>query len=115
MNEYSRVPAVIAYIPVLGWLYVLLLQRQNPLALFHVRQAIGLVLFLLGVAASWVVIGWVVAWIPFGILLSTALFAVVIAAAVFSIIALISGVIHAGQGRAIALPLFGDTASRMRI
>ena len=59
MNENSSIPALIAYIPVVGWLYVYLLQRKNPLAVFHLRQSVGLFLFLVGIFVGWAVIAYV--------------------------------------------------------
>ena len=81
MNTSSRLPAVLAYLlPVLGWLYVFFFQRGNSLALYHVRQAIGLVLFLVVTLVAWVVVGWLLAWIPYLNILSIALFALVVGA-----------------------------------
>lgn len=113
MNAFPRTPAVIAYIPVLGWLYVLLFQRRNPFAVFHVRQSIGLVGFLIAALAVWAVVAWLLAWIPFAMLLGTALFALVILAYGFGIFALISGAVNASKGRAVILPVFGNMANRI--
>jgi len=65
MNGSSRLSAVIAYIPVIGWLYVFIFQRKNLLAIYHLRQSIGLLLFLIGVLLSWAVISWILVWNPF--------------------------------------------------
>ena len=65
MSKPSRLPAVLAYlIPVIGWLYVLFFQRKNELAVYHLRQSIGLFLFLIGTLFGWTVIAWVLTWIP---------------------------------------------------
>ncbi len=79
METSQRIPAVIAYIPVIGWLFVLLTQNKNPFAIFHVRQAIGLILFLILAAIAWAAITWVMSWLPFGFLVGNVLFALVIA------------------------------------
>jgi len=113
MDSFPRAPAVIAYIPVVGWLFVLLFQRQNAFAVFHVRQSIGLVGFLIAVFVGWAVIAWLLAWISFAMLLGTALFAIVIMAFVFGLYALISGAVNASKGRAVLLPVFGRMANRM--
>jgi uncharacterized membrane protein len=112
MDSSSRVPAVIAYIPVIGWLYVLLTQRQNAFAMFHVRQAIGLILFLIAAPLAWAVITWLLAWIPYGFLVGNALFALVIVALVFGVIAWVVGIINASRGRAALMPLFGRLANQ---
>ncbi len=80
MSESSPIPAVLAYLPVIGWLYVFFFQRQNALAVYHLRQSCGLFLFLLAVIAGWGVIAWAVAWIPYMAAVSMALFALVVVA-----------------------------------
>lgn len=87
MNVSSRLPAVVAYIPIVGWLYVFIFQRKNTLAAFHLRQSIGLVLFLLMSFVVWVIVAWLLAWIPYMDLISIALFTLVIAAYGFGLIA----------------------------
>ncbi len=116
MTPTSRVPAVIAYLlPVIGWLYVLFFQRGNSLAVFHVRQAVGLFLFLIGAVVVWGVVAWVLAWIPYAAVLSMALFTLVIAAYIFGVVAWIMGLVHALSSRAEPLPAFGKWADRLPI
>jgi len=116
MNRPSRLPAVLAYlVPVIGWLYVLFFQRKNSFAVYHLRQSIGLCLFLVGALAGWAVVAWVLAWIPYAAVLSIALFAIVIAAYVFGVLAWILGLVNALSGRLAPLPLFGQWASRLPI
>lgn len=115
MSRLSRLPAALAYLPVIGWLYVFFFQRTNVLALYHLRQAIGLVLFLIGVLAGWAVIGWLLAWIPYMAIISVALFAIVIAAYFYGVVALIMGLLNALSNRLAPLPLFGRWANRLPI
>jgi uncharacterized membrane protein len=116
MNRPSRLPAVLAYlIPVIGWLYVLFFERKNPSALYHLRQAIGLWVFLAAVLVGWAVVAWVLAWIPYAAVLSIALFAIVIAAYLYGLVAWIAGMINALSGKLAPLPLFGEWASRLPI
>lgn len=116
MSRSSRLPAVLAYlIPVIGWLYVLAFQRKNLLAIYHLRQSIGLFLFLVAALAGWAVIAWVLAWIPYMDVVGIALFAVVIAAYLYGILAWILGLINALRRRLTPLPLFGRWASRLPI
>lgn len=115
-NKPSCLPAVLAYLaPVIGWLYVLFFQRKNSLAVYHLRQSIGLVLFLVIATAGWVVIGWVLAWIPYMATLSIALFAIVIAAYLYGVVAWMVGLSNALRARLAPLPLFGQWASRLPI
>lgn len=113
MESLPRFPAFLAYIPVIGWIYVLLLQRNNPLAVFHMRQSLGLFAFLLAVFAGWAVGTWILAWIPFGLIVGTAFFAMVILALIFGFFAWIMGMINAIQGRMVLLPVFGRIANQM--
>ena len=116
MSGSSRLPAVVAYlIPVIGWLYVYFFQRQNSPAMYHLRQSIGLLLFLIGVMAGWAATAWVLALIPYAAVLSIALFAIVIAAYLFGIVAWILGLINALRNRLAPLPLFGQWVSRLPI
>ena len=108
----SRLPAVIAYlIPVIGWVYVIAFQRHNRLAVFHVKQAIGLFLFLLVVLVGWAVIAWVLAWIPLLSVLSVGLFTLVMAVFFYGVIAWIFGMINALNDRYAILPGLGQWAN----
>ena len=116
MSRPSRLPAVLAYlVPVIGWLYVLFFQRKNSLAVYHLKQSIGLVLFLVATTAGWAVIAWALAWIPYMAVLSIALFAIVIVAYLYGIVAWILGLSNALSARLAPLPLFGQWASRLPI
>ena len=116
MNRPSRIPAVLAYlVPVIGWLYVLFFQRKNPLAVYHLKQSIGLALFVVATTAGWVVVGWAVAWIPYMFVLSIALFGIVIAAYLYAVLVWILGLSNALSARLAPLPLFGQWASRLPI
>ena len=115
MNEVSRMSAMLAYIPVLGWLYVFLFQRKDPLALYHLRQSIGLWLFLLGTLIGWAVVAWVLSAIPYMAIFGVALFTVVIAAYLYGVVVWVLGLINALRNRSVPLPLFGQWASRLPI
>ena len=116
MNMSSRLPAVLVYLlPVLGWLYVYFFQRKNSLALYHLRQAIGLVVFLVVTLVAWAVVGWLLAWIPYLSILSIALFALVVAVYLYGIVAWLIGIYNALCDRQSPLPLFGRLASRLPI
>ena len=114
MNASKRFPAFIAYLfPVLGWLYVLFFERKNPFAMFHLRQSVGLVLFLLGVFVSWVVVGWALAWIPYVFIFSVLFFSLVIIALIFGIGIWFMGMANALKGSISLLPIFGRMANRL--
>ena len=115
MSGSSRLAAALAYLPVVGWLYVFLFQRQNRLAVYHLRQSIGLIVYLIAALAVWAVVGWVLAWIPFMAILSVALFTLVIAAYLYGFVAWILGIVNALNNRLNPLPGFGEWASRLPI
>lgn len=109
----SRLPAVAAYIPVVGWLYVILFHRQDGFAAFHLRQSIGSFLFLAASLLAWVGGAWILAWIPYGMLVGVVLFSLVMGAAVVCVIAWMLGVAYALRGRMVLLPIFGNMANRL--
>lgn len=116
MNRSSRLPAVLAYlVPIVGWLYVIIFKRKNSLAIFHLKQSIGLVLFLVVTTATWFAVGWLLAWIPYMVVLSAALFAIVIIAYLYGIVAWILGLSNALRARMAPLPFFGQWANRLPI
>jgi len=115
MNNPSRVSAAVAYIPIIGWLYVLFVQRKDALAIFHLRQSIGLFLFLLVVLVGWAVIAWILAWVPYLAVLSASLFALVILAYLYGVIAWVTGLIRALRNQEMPLPVFGNWANRLPI
>jgi uncharacterized membrane protein len=115
INASSRAAGAIAYIPVVGWLYVLLARRQDAFATFHLKQSIGLIVFLIATFAGWAVIAWLLGWIPHAFIFANALFALVIAAYVFGFFAWIAGILNAARGRVALLPIFGRMANRVRL
>ena len=115
VNPSSRLAAVIAYIPIVGWLYVWLLHRRDVFVVFHLKQAVGLVVFLVGAFVGWAAITWLLGWIPFAFILGNALFALVIVAYVFGAFAWIGGMVNAAHGRVALLPVFGRMANRIRL
>jgi len=116
MKEPSRLPAVLAYlIPIIGWLYVFLLQRRNTFAMYHLRQSIGLFLFLVASLLIWIVLAWIIAWMPYMVAISAALFAIVVAAYLYGAVAWIMGLINALRNRSVPLPGFGRWAERLPI
>jgi uncharacterized membrane protein len=115
MDTSDRFSAFFAYIPVIGWIYVLLVKRQNSLSMFHVRQSIGLFVFLGATFLAWVVVTLVLGWIPFGFMVGVSLFTMVITAFIFGIVAWVTGILHALQGRMILLPLIGKMANSIRL
>ena len=114
-EDYPRLAAILAYIPIIGWLFAYTVGRNNKLAMFHLRQSIGLVLFLIGVFVLWAMVAWVIAWIPYMAAISAALFALVMAAYLFGLIVWAIGILNASTGKFAGLPLIGVRASRLPI
>ena len=115
MQSSSRLFAFLAYIPLAGWLITWLLRRSDSFAMFHLRQAIMLVLTVVAVVLGWAVLAWLLTWIPFAYLLSTIGFALVILAGFAGVVMTVAGMLNALRGRAAALPLIGARARRLRL
>jgi uncharacterized membrane protein len=115
MNLSSSIPAVIAYIPIVGWLYVYFTQRKNPLAVFHLRQSIGLFLFLIAAFVIWAVVAYLIAQIPYMAIFSVALFTIVIAFYIFGVVVWVAGIVNALKNKSAPLPIFGQWATRLPI
>jgi len=115
MNVSQRFDAVMAYVPLLGWLYVYLARRNNAFAMFHLRQSVGLFLGLLSIVVGWAVVAWALAWVPYAFVLGIALFALVIAAAVGGAVVWVAAVVGAVRGWEVFLPVFGRTAEGLPI
>lgn len=113
MNINSRVSAVIGYIPIIGWIYVLLLRRDDDFARFHAKQSIGLVLFLIAVFVAWVIVAYIIALVPYLAVLSAALFSLVIAFWLYGALMLIAGILQALRSQSDPLPIFGRWAARL--
>ena len=115
MDNSQRISAVIAYIPVIGWLYVLFAQRRSEFAMFHLRQSIGLVIGALGILLAWAVFAWVLDWIPFGDVFGIASFTLVITVWIVALIALVIGLVNAARGLIKPLPFHSDMKHQIRI
>lgn len=114
MEISSRLSAFVAYLlPLVGWLYVGLVDRKDPFARFHLRQAVGLVIFLLLVAGLYLIAGWLITWIPYGFIFAIASFALVMAVAFVGVVLWVIGLFNALAGRREPLPLIGRRAARL--
>lgn len=111
----NRISAFLAYLPIIGWLYVYFFQRKNSFAIFHLRQSIGLFIFLIGAFVLWAVIAYILALIPYVMVISMALFAIVIAAYLFGFVIWIMGMLNALRNQMHPLPGIGKRANRLPI
>ncbi len=113
MSASSRILAALSYLPIIGWLIAGVAGRRTAFVVFHLRQAIGLIAFLIAISLTWVVVTWLLGWIPYGFLVGNALFPLVVASYLYGAVALIIGVVSALAGRATLLPIFGAFANRL--
>jgi len=114
MDILQRFPAFINYLlPVIGWIYVGIFQRKNSLAMFHLRQSLGLVLFLVLITVAWVGVGWVMAWIPYSFVFSVLLFVLPLTAYLVGAVLWVVGMALALLGYETPLPLFGGFTARL--
>lgn len=116
MNAPRRFPAFIAYfLPVVGWIYVGIFESKNSFARFHLRQSVGLFLFLIFITLLWGVATWLLAWIPYAVVFGVALFSIPLVSYVFGIIAWVIGMTNALYLRETYLPIIGGYSSRLPI
>lgn len=115
MKTSSRIASFLTYLlPVVGWLYVLIFRKDDRFAVFHTKQAIGLVIALIAAPIVWAPVAWVLAWIPIiGPMTSAALFALVIAAYLFLFVSWILGMVNALRARMKPLPMVGQRAQAL--
>lgn len=116
MELTQRISAFLAYLlPVVSWFYAWFFQRKSSLVMFHVRQSIGLFLFVLGMGGGWVIITWLLTWIPFGFLFGVVLFSLVIGGLIVAVVLWFTGMVYALLGRVKMLPIIGEKANRLPI
>lgn len=116
MGQSQRLPAFIAYfLPIIGWIYLGIFENKNKFARFHMRQAVGLFLFLLLVTIGWGIVTWVLAWIPYAFVLGIALFSLPFTAYIFGVIAWVIGMINALNEKEAYLPFIGGYSNRLPI
>ncbi len=114
MSMSERIAAFLSYLLLpIGWLVVLLFGRRSAAAVFHCKQAIALVAFVVIAFAAWAGIGWLLTWIPFGAVVGIALFGLVIVALIFAVVAWVMGMSNALAGRMTPLPIVGGWARRL--
>jgi uncharacterized membrane protein len=115
VSEQRRTLAFVAYLlSILGWLYVLLFQRGDKLAVYHAKQSLGLTLVALAAPAAWALGAWILSWIPLaGPLVAAVAFSFVILTYVFLGVAWITGMVYALQAKAKPLPLIGRWMEQM--
>ena len=117
MSKQNRTLAFLAYLlSVLGWLYVLLFQREDELAVYHAKQSLALTLVAIGSFVVWLLGSYLLSWVPLvGPLLAAATFSQVILVYLFLVVAWIMGMVYALQARMQPLPLVGNWAERIPI
>jgi uncharacterized membrane protein len=107
--------AFLAYLlSILGWLYVLLFQRKDKLAVYHAKQSLVLTVVAIGSIVIWLLGTWIITWIPLvGPLLAAAAFSQVILTGMFVIVATIIGMVYALQEKMQPLPFVGQWGDRI--
>jgi len=106
----SKYLALLAYLlSALGAAFVLLVRRNDRLAVYHAKQSLGLLIVAVGVLLGWIVVGWALSWIPYiGFIFAMALFALVIAAYIVLIVCWFMGMHYALDEKMQPVPLVGE-------
>ena len=114
MSRSSRYLAFLSYLLGLpGALFVLLVRRDDPCAVYHARQSLVLAIIALITPLAWAILAWGLAWIPLaGPMLGIMLFALVIAIYAGLMLDWVTGMVYALQGLVRRIPLTGPLAIR---
>jgi uncharacterized membrane protein len=113
LKASERLDAVLSYIPVVGWLYVGVAGGKSAFARFHLKQSIGLALFVIVSFLIWVAFTWILSWIPFGLMMGVVFFTLVMVMWTVGLAAWVMGVVNAAHGKLALLPIFGRMANRL--
>jgi uncharacterized membrane protein len=110
MNRPDRTSAFIAYLLlILGWLYVMLLCRNNDYAVYHAWQSFRLTILALLTTVTWMIGAWLLMLIPIvGPISAAASFAFVVVIYLGLFIAWIGGMINAVRAERKPMPIFGS-------
>jgi uncharacterized membrane protein len=116
MDKSKRFPAFFAYLlPLISWIYLVVFQRKNRFAIFHMRQSIGLFLFVILVTLVWGLVTWLLTWIPYAFIFAIVLFTFPLIAYIFSAVAWIMGMVNALRCLEAPLPMIGMYSNRLPI
>lgn len=114
MSTSQRALALLAYLLLpIGWLAILLFGRRSRFAIFHMKQAVALVLFLATIAIGWAALAWLTAWASYLFVVGIAAFSLVMAAAIFGVIVWLLGMRNALRAQMRPLPIVGAWARRL--
>ena len=117
MKAPKRYLAFLAYaVPVLGWLYVLLFQRDEEFAVYHAKQSLVLTIAAVLAPVASAVAAWVLALVPLlGPITAAALFALVILVDICLAVTWVIGMIYALQAKMKPVPVFGGWAEKIPV
>jgi uncharacterized membrane protein len=117
VSEPKKYLAFLAYLlPVVGWLYVLLFQREDEFAMYHAKQSLALTIAAVLTPVAWAVAAWVIAWVPLvGPALGAFLFALVVLAYIALAATWVTGMVDALRAKIRPLPFVGVWAERLSI
>ncbi len=113
MKSSHKLTATIAYVPLVGLLYVVLFCKDDEFAIYHAKQCLFLTVVAVLAPLLWGIVGWLLTLIPFvGPILAAASFALVILSYIFLIVAWLMGIVYTVQERMEPLPVIGDWGLR---
>jgi uncharacterized membrane protein len=115
LKTSQRYLAFLAYlVPVLGWLYVLLLRKEEEFAVYHAKQSLVLTISAILVPVVWAVVAWILVLIPLvGPVTAASLFALVILAYLYLIATWVVGMVYALREQMKPVPVVGGWAEKI--
>lgn len=96
MEANGKLPAVLSYFTILGWIIGLILHQNKPTSLsaLHLRQTLGLYILAIGISIASLALGFL------GLLIS--------AANIILLIFWVIGLINAATGKEVPVPVIGN-------
>lgn len=112
----DKTVGILAYVTLIGFIIALVLNQnkvgeEKKFGAFHMRQALGLIIFAIGIAILFAILTTIVAMISFSLLAIFSLLSTLIWLGFLAL--LIIGIINAANGTYKEIPVIGSISSKM--
>jgi len=112
----DKTVGILAYVTLIGFIIALVLNQnkegeEKRFGAFHLRQALGLIIFAIGIFIGFAILTTIVAMISFSLLALFSLLSTLIWLGFLAL--LILGIVNAANGQFTEIPLIGGLSSKM--
>lgn len=112
----DKTVGILAYVTLIGFIIALVLNQnkegeEKRFGAFHLRQALGLIIFAIGIFIGFTILTTIVAMISFSLLALFSLLSTLIWLGFLAL--LILGIVNAANGQFKEIPLIGGLSSKM--